>query len=175
MARFFSPASGGGGGAPAVPESHYINWNNTNQNLYQSIGDLVALKYEDLSAEVILGVHVESGYTRSLVELNGTFQNSTDPTVEAVLKVQFRISSGPWVDIQHILVSGTEYRDPGDLRQIYQVTYNKIIHTHGAPTGSLIEYRFINDTNNFMSNGSPLTIYARNLDTPTTAILTQIA
>lgn len=142
----------------------YINYTN------DSTTDLIVtaenpLTYSD-GAELYANVVVTRGYTKCLIELEGSFSNDTDPTAESYLELQRRIGVNLWQPVQNVLVSSVESNGTA-FQAIYKTVSIRVLDEHGADTGDSVSYKFINNTGDVLGVG-PTSIRAYYNNIPTT-------
>lgn len=148
----------------ATPNELYINYTNDATTDLLITGESL-LTYSD-GTELYGNVTVTRGYTKCLIELQGSFANFTDPTSECYLELQRRIGVNLWQPVQNTLVSSIESNGTA-FQPIYNTNSVRILDEHGADTGDAVSYRFINNTGDVLGSG-PNTIRAYYTNIPTT-------
>lgn len=156
--------------ALATGDEVYINYTNDGTNNLTITAEN-PLTYSD-GAELYANVVVTRGYTKCLIELEGSFSNDTDPTAESYLELQRRIGVNLWQPVQNVLISSVESNGTA-FQAIYKTVSIRVLDEHGADTGDSVSYKFINNTGDVLGIG-PTSIRAYYNNIPTTLSVKEI-
>ena len=132
------------------PNSSYLNYD-TGANGVLSINENGTLMQSDNSTTLIASLTVSTGFTKTVLELDGQFIADTDPEVNATISIQRSTDLANWTTVGSVVTSGIEERSNGAYQQIFQPFSFRYIDTHGASVGDTVSYRFVNITG--ASNG----------------------